>query len=210
MDEKELQEFDLDALMHEFLDEPQPEEPVTRTTGRMPDLTAAPNQSAPADPEEEMADIDLTELDALLAEDAPEAPDQSGLPEGESLQDSSTIRFDLSENDADPDAKDAKAVSEDTTIRMDELSQMTTDDLSTLIGEAVEKEAEKAPQEPVIMYNPRTRLRELKKKLVAGPEKRYYELSEMGVGKLQAAILVNVIIVGLCTLTTTLFLIIRL
>ena len=47
---------------------------------------------------------------------------------------------------------------------------------------------------PPIPFVPRSRLRELKKQLVAGPEKRYYELSEIGVGRLQIAIMLNVLI----------------
>ena len=43
------------------------------------------------------------------------------------------------------------------------------------------------PPEPIV-FRPRSRLRELKKKLIAGPEKRYYELVELGLGKLQMAI----------------------
>ena len=48
---------------------------------------------------------------------------------------------------------------------------------------------------PPIPFVPRSRLRELKKKLVAGPEKRYYELSEIGVGRLQIALMLNILIV---------------
>lgn len=48
------------------------------------------------------------------------------------------------------------------------------------------------------VFTPKSRLRELKKKLVSGPEKRYYALSEHGVGKLQLAIFVNLVIVVLC------------
>ena len=44
------------------------------------------------------------------------------------------------------------------------------------------------PPEPIV-FRPKSRLRELKKKLIAGPEKRYYQLTERGFGKLQAAIL---------------------
>lgn len=50
------------------------------------------------------------------------------------------------------------------------------------------------PAQPII-FRPRSRLRELKRKLVAGPEKRYYELSEIGVGKLQLAIIINILVV---------------
>ncbi len=46
---------------------------------------------------------------------------------------------------------------------------------------------EYVPPEPIV-FRPKSRLRELKKKLIAGPEKRYYQLTERGLGKLQAAI----------------------
>lgn len=49
------------------------------------------------------------------------------------------------------------------------------------------------PMEP-IPFRPRSRLHELKRKLVEGPERRYYELSEQGVGKLQIAIFLNLIV----------------
>lgn len=41
---------------------------------------------------------------------------------------------------------------------------------------------------PPIIFHPRSRLRELKRKLIEGPEKRYYQLTEMGLGKLYFAI----------------------
>ena len=44
------------------------------------------------------------------------------------------------------------------------------------------------PPEPIV-FRPKSRLQELKRKLVAGPEKRYYDLTEMGLGKLQLAII---------------------
>ena len=54
------------------------------------------------------------------------------------------------------------------------------------------------PKPAPIPFDPRQRLRELKRKLIAGPEKRYYDLCEIGVGKLQAAIFVNILILLLC------------
>ena len=54
--------------------------------------------------------------------------------------------------------------------------------------------AEYTPPRPII-FHPRSRLRELKRKLVAGPEKEYYALSEKGLGKLQAAIFFSVLVV---------------
>ena len=53
---------------------------------------------------------------------------------------------------------------------------------------------EYVPPQPIV-FRPRSRLRELKRKLVAGPEKRYYELAELGLGRLQAAIFLCVIVV---------------
>lgn len=238
MDEKELQEFDLDALMQEFLDEPsQPESGLARNTGKMPSLSKEPErddlselEALLAEPEKETDDLDalLGEPEEEAAPATQEAPSQTGgdeldseLQELQAILDETTgaepeeagetaspatLRFDVVTGEKEPSEEgEETAVSEDDTIRMDDIAQLGEDDLSKLISENVEKEAEKPAEEPVIMFNPRTRLRELKKKLVAGPEKRYYELSEIGVGKLQAAILFNVIIVVLCAVTTTMF-----
>lgn len=49
------------------------------------------------------------------------------------------------------------------------------------------------------------RLRELKRKLVAGPEKRYYSLSSQSVGKLQIGMLLNFIVWLLCCLGVFLY-----
>ena len=56
-----------------------------------------------------------------------------------------------------------------------------------------------------IPFHPQNRLRELKKKLVAGPEHRYYRLMELGTGKLQAAIFTALVIMLLCAGSTVLY-----
>ena len=48
---------------------------------------------------------------------------------------------------------------------------------------------------PPLIFRPKSRLAELKRQLVAGPEKRYYELSEIGVGRLQMAMLVCIVVI---------------
>ena len=58
---------------------------------------------------------------------------------------------------------------------------------------------------PPIIVHPRSRLRELKRKLVAGPEKRYYALMEKGLGKLQAAIFLSMLVVLLCAASTAMY-----
>ena len=64
--------------------------------------------------------------------------------------------------------------------------------------------AEYVPPRPIV-FHPRSRLRELKRKLVAGPEKQYYALSEKGLGKLQAAIFVSVLVVLLSAGATAMY-----
>ncbi|MBQ7416238.1 MAG: hypothetical protein IJW14_04280 [Oscillospiraceae bacterium] len=72
-------------------------------------------------------------------------------------------------------------------------------------GESVEpfsEEWEPEYEEPMgdypipepIVFRPKQRLKELRAKLVAGPEQRYYALTELGTGKLQLAALVNFIV----------------
>ena len=55
-----------------------------------------------------------------------------------------------------------------------------------------------------ILIHPRSRLQELKRKLVAGPEKRYYEIDEIGFGKLQTAIFLSLMVVVLSACATAL------
>ena len=58
--------------------------------------------------------------------------------------------------------------------------------------------------EPVI-HRPKSRLKELRQKLVEGPEKRYYALSEQGVGKLQVALIVNGLLLLLMVAVTVIY-----
>ena len=53
--------------------------------------------------------------------------------------------------------------------------------------------ADYIPPQPIV-FKPKNRLRELKHKLVEGPEKRYYQLAEKGFAKLQTAIFLSLIV----------------
>ncbi len=53
--------------------------------------------------------------------------------------------------------------------------------------------SEYVPQEPIV-FRPKSRLQELKHKLVEGPERRYYQLSELGLGKLRTAVFLSALI----------------
>ena len=189
---KESQEFDLDDLLSEFSDLDLPE--------------------AEVEPDEELKDLldlpKLTITPVVVKDAAPEEAAAVSEPEiPEVLLSADTLRFapPVSEDISEDIAVEA-AVSEDATMQIPafepEEPVQETPEAPDVAAEISEKEfTAPAP----IVFTPRSRLRELKKKLVAGPEKRYYELSEQGLGKLQLAILANLIIVLLCAGTTTMF-----
>lgn len=169
MDEKEeLQEFDLDEIMKEFSEPAEPgEEPVP-----MPEL----EDEAPA-PEETAEEAAPEEAPAEPEEPAAPAPDLS-----------KTVRLD----DVSQAAKTVPADMGDTAV----FKPITEEQAAAARGDTAVFEPvpeEFIPQEPIV-FRPKSRLRELKRKLVAGPERRYYELSELGLGKLQIAIVLNLLI----------------
>lgn len=111
----------------------------------------------------------------------------------------------------------APAVTGDT-IRLDklelsELEAVPMDETRRIEIDEAETAAEKSEfdQQPPfvapqpIIFLPRSRLRELKRKLIAGPEKRYYDLSEQGVGRLQIAIILSILVVLLSAGATALY-----
>ena len=63
---------------------------------------------------------------------------------------------------------------------------------------------EYVPPQPILIH-PQSRLRELKKKLVNGPERRYYQLAELGTGKLQVLIFITFLVMLLCAGSTVLY-----
>lgn len=176
-----VQEFDLEDILREFAPE---------------------NGDFPEEPEEKQ--------DEAFTGPEPEEPVESD---------------ELDESDeADPEES---ALSGDT-VRLDQVSQALKDLPTRQAPDAVpveEQEPEKPDTEPFsegwepeyeepmgeyvppepIVFRPKSRLQELKKKLVSGPEKRYYELSELGLGKLQLGIFLNLLIVLLAAGTTALY-----
>ena len=145
--------------------------------------------------------------DPLPAEAAPETAEAPVESAGD------TMRLDSLSQVAPEDPEPAKPEIPDETLRIYPLGQETEEP-----AEAVEEapaEGNTAPQEqvleeeiiapPPIVLHPRSRLRELKRKLVAGPEKRFYDLTEIGTGRLQAAMIVNFIVVVLCMGATAAF-----
>ena len=195
MEDKELQEFDLDDILKEFSDSPAAEEP---------------EKSPPEEPAQEVTAEAGTPEEAPETQETGEAAGETGILEllGEMTEQEQevlsgeTVHFEPVREETVPGQEEAPG--EDDTIRIDNLGEGLPEELDVDIDLPGEKEPEK-PVAPPIEFNPKARLRELKRKLVAGPERRYYELSEIGVGKLQMAILISVIVVILCALTTSMF-----
>lgn len=84
----------------------------------------------------------------------------------------------------------------------------------TAAGDKPQEEPAEEPQEEakpvsrvrsVLQFPNSDAIRQLKKKIISGPEKRYYDLSETGVLRLQIAILLNLMIVGVCLVSTTMY-----
>ena len=91
----------------------------------------------------------------------------------------------------------------DETQRIPDSDSAPTQKIPPVAEPAFEVEEEFTP--PPILFTPQSRLKELKKQLVAGPEKRYYALAEIGTGKVQMALLLNIIVVLICGAVTTMF-----
>ena len=216
-DKNELQEFDLDDILSEFRDLPEEgasdleaSASVSMDTGRMNELISQLEQQREEEEEAAKAAVsmDTGRMNDLIAEimEQAEPVDHSNdtvrLPDKDASNEA-TRRMEAVT--ADP-PKTAEPTAEET-LRMDSVSQEETRRIDPIEEEPTRRMDPLEPpvQEEKIIYNPRTRLRELKKKLVAGPEKRYYALSEMGIGRVQAAMLINLIIVVLCCITTTMF-----
>ncbi len=104
---------------------------------------------------------------------------------------------------------DVKVYSTSTdTVRLDSAEQAAVLEAAARKPEVVELgtgEDEEGFVTMPIIFRPKQRLRELKRKLVAGPERRYYELVERGEGKLQLAMLVCLIVIGLSAASAVMF-----
>ena len=217
---EELEEFSLEDILSEFHVD-QEAAPVQESgSASLPSGEEKPHVAADLEDTGPMAPIssaqDLFQEEADVSQ--PEDPDLA-----DSLFASdSTLFSDAGEDDAldlDTDAL-LNGLSEDLQEPDEQDGEAAPDpDADTLVKEAMDTPPEskedthrfipqsdvQTPSSPIPFSTPHSRLRELKKKLVSGPEKRYYVLSEAGIGKLQAAIFVNILVVLLCAGAATLY-----
>ncbi len=205
------QEFSLEDIMKEFgaspveaeesLSDADMEELAGQVGMSLDDLTSGV-EIPQIPPVEEPEEMQKAEADG-------ETPEQEAPAPREVTDD--TIRIDdLSEvaaaavmTAASPVEENEQAQSLGDTVRLDTLPEHLASSDSG--ASAPEKQEEEIVVPPPIILHPRSRLRELKKKLVAGPEKRYYDLTEIGLGRLQIAIIVNILVVLLCVGSTAMF-----
>lgn len=179
MDEQEKQEseFSLEDILKEFGGEPTEETPVV------------------AD-ETEQEDV------AIWTGEPSQMPSQPAFPQDTVRLDDITQAVRKREESAQPEETEqpespSESPEQIPTEPEEPFSQNWEPEYEQPIGEYV-------PPQPII-FRPKSRLQELKRKLVAGPEKRYYELSETGLGKLQAAIFANLLVALLSGGTTLLY-----
>ena len=185
MDMDTNQDFDLEDILKEFSEHPEAEKPA-QPAGQMPELRL--NKEP------------LEESEAPEAkEPEPQEPEESALPD---TQEFSPVEEPASDAITTDEPASAVPPTDEPTIVMD-LPEEPEAPQPAVAEPAFEVEEEFIPAP--IVFTPRSRLKELKKQLVAGPERRYYELSEMGVGKLQAAVLLNLLVVLISGGVTALF-----
>ena len=205
MDLDNNQDFDLEDILKEFGDHPEPEapalpeEPEPALPEQMPELRfdAEPEEASDSDTLPE-TDLQLTTLAPALSE----ASAESDLDFQSVLSDETQTFVPVQQPD-EPAFDDAQ--SPELTADTEELTEACAPQpVQPPVAEpAFEVEEEFIPSP--IVFTPRSRLKELKKQLVAGPERRYYELSEMGTGRLQAALLLNALVVLICAGVTAMF-----
>ena len=159
--------------------------------------------------EQELTGLDLEDILKEFGDEpgAEESVSEAASTEAESATPEDTVRLD-----------NLKPVIEETAVETPDVTSDTVR-LDAPVEEAPTEApapAQPAPEEPQlevlefipptpIVFNPRSRLRELKKKLVAGPEKRYYDLTELGVGKLQMAMFLCLVVIGISAAAAIMF-----
>lgn len=180
MDEKELreQEFSLEDIIKEFSDTPAEEQEAVSKL-----LQEEPAQEE-AEPEQEPE---------------PETEEQSPTPVTDA-----TIRLDKIP-DTRGQVRNAQPITEEEEEQEPPQQEEKTEPYSDQWEPEYEQPiAEYVPPRP-IAFPRRSRLLELKRKLVSGPEKEYYALSEKGLGKLQAAIFLCCVLVLISAAATAMY-----
>ena len=195
------QEFDLEEIMREFgshePEEKKPEEiPVEETSAQEPPAEegeAQPDLSATTIRME--AVVEETTEEITVEEPSEEAPAEVP-PAEEPAAEEQPVEVEPPAEEEVP-AEEPPAEAPAAPEGAEAFTDKWEPEFEQPMGEYV-------PPQP-ILFQPRSRLRELKRQLIAGPEKLYYELAEKGLGKLQAGIFLSALLVILSGLSTALY-----
>ena len=195
------QEFDLEEIMREFGSHEPEEKKPEETPGE-----EAPVEEAPAEEGEALPNLSATtiRMEAVVEETTEEAPEEE--PEEEPAE----APPEEAPAEAPPEEAPAaeKPPAEEEAPAEEAEAPAAPEGAEAFAGkwepEFEQPMGEYVPPQP-ILFQPRSRLRELKRQLIAGPEKLYYELAEKGLGKLQAGIFLSALLVILSGLSTALY-----
>ena len=230
MEDKELQEleeFSLEDIIREFSDHPY-EEPAEEPDEEVSSEAAQEEMPAEEVIEEEIieevidretgaAEETAAEEEAPMEEvpaeeETAEAPAEETQEEDPAAASFDTIRLDTAQilrgvvRNAQPITDEEEVITSDT-IRLDpeQIEEAAEEEKPAFTGEwepeYEQPMGEYVPPKP-IAFPTRADSREMKRKLVIGPEKKYYELTEKGLGGLQAAMFVMLLVVVLSAVST--------
>ena len=205
------QEFSLEDIIKEFGDHPQEQEAeqvaqqeteqeqqeaeetaafAQGDTVRV-DTAAVLAQTACEDPAITQADTVRVDTEAVRSQIN---EDKAALTRGD------TVRLDTTQF-VKGQVHDAQPVEEENTAPEETAEEPFSENWEPEYEEPI---AEYVPPRPVLIH-PRTKIRELKRQLVQGPEKEYYALLERGVGKLQVAIFFSLLVVLISAVATGMY-----
>lgn len=176
MDEKDLQEFSLEDILKEFSTLEESDDPaVLDDDVRVWD--GKPDPDAVKQPVRDTVRLDEITKVVRQQQEIAESVEQAAEAVTEN-----TVRFAPAGGEDDEEPFIIPVPQE----QVEPYSEEWEPEYEQPIGEYI-------PPEPIV-FRPKSRLRELKRKLVEGPERRYYELVEKGLGKLQIAIFINLLV----------------
>lgn len=218
---QELEDFTLEDIIKEFSDHPHeeakevPAEENAEEAVTSEEKVSAEAEPSPAEETAETAPLPAAEEtsaeeaveEEAVAEELPEeeeTAEEAAAAETETVKDmySATIRLDSSEL--------LKGVVHDAQRIGDEEEQTAAEAPAEEEKPAFTGEWEPEYEQPMGEYVPpqpivfptRAESREMKRKLVIGPEKKYYELTEKGLGKLQICMFFSLLVVILSAVST--------
>ena len=206
---QELEEFTLEDIIREFSDHPEAVRPMDQAPEELPEevpqepeVEETPVEPVEA-PEAEEAPAELEEAPEEVLEETPQMPQEEAaeqLPFADA-----TIRLDTSEL-LKGTVRNAQPIEEE---EEEEQPQPEPEEekepfTGTWEPEYEQPMGEYVPPQP-IAFPSRANSQETKRKLVIGPEKRYYELTEKGLGGLQLSMFFTLLIVLASAASTVLY-----